>query len=61
MSSNNSTMSILGAVAQYNLIAVGTMQMVAGVTTLANYSSGSGLTMGLINSVFGTLGLFFGL
>ena len=56
--STNAT-SLLDLAVQYNLLAVGGVQVLAGVTTFT--SSDSGSTMSFLNSAFGTLGVFVGL
>ena len=49
---------MLSLATHYNLIVVGGAQALAGTTTMI--SSNSGSNMSFINSVFGTVGLFFG-
>ena len=58
-STNATTNSIFDLAVQYNLLAVGGIQAIAGVTTF--FGSDSGTTMSLINAFFGTLGVYFGL
>ena len=56
---NSSTTGIFAMAVQYNLLAVGGIQALAGYTTFLGSDSGAG--MSFINSAFGTLGVFFGL